>query len=65
MATKKTNGIAAAPRMNAEQKAYQAEDDLRTIRRAAEIQSSKGRMSAVQKHANLQIAALKVVAKRK
>jgi len=40
---------------------WQAEDDLRTIRRAAEIQGSKQRMSAVRKLAIREQDALKRV----
>lgn len=49
----------------AEQKKYQAQDDLRTIQRAAEIQSNAGRMKAAQKEAANQMAALGSVAKKK
>lgn len=67
MTTKKSTSTrtAPAPRMSAEQRAYQAQDDLRTIQRATEIQADKKRMVAVQKQATSQIAALNSVAKRK
>lgn len=66
MVTKKTSTrVAAAPRMTAEDKKWQAQSDLRTIQQAAQIQADKGRMSAAQKEAANQIAALNSVAKRK
>jgi hypothetical protein len=66
MATKKSTARAVpAPRMNASDKRYQAQDDLRTIQRANEIQGDKSRMSAAQKEATNQMAALSSVAKKK
>lgn len=56
---------APAIRMSAMDKQYRAQDDLRTIQRAAEIQSDKGRMTAAQKEAQNQMAALSSVAKKK
>lgn len=62
MTTRKT---VSAPRISAEQKRYQAQDDLRTIQRATEIQSDKKRMGAAQKEAQTQMAALGSITKRK
>lgn len=42
---------------------YQAQDDLRTMQRAAEIQADKKRMVAAQKEAASQVKALQTVAK--
>lgn len=42
---------------------YMAEDDMRTLQRAQEIQSSKDRMSNVKSYANEQIKTLSKVAK--
>lgn len=64
MATKKSS-TASTPRLSAADKKYQAQDDLRTIQRASEIQADKGRMTAAQKEAQNQMAALSSVAKKK
>lgn len=64
MATKKSSTV-AAPRMSAESRKYQAQSDLRTIQEAATIQANKGRMTAAQKEAQNQMAALSSVAKKK
>ena len=47
----------------ADDKKWQAQDDLRTIQRAKEIQQNAARMSAAQREANAQMAALKSIAK--
>ena len=64
MATKKST-VAAAPRVTAADKKYQAQDDLRTIQRASEIQADKRRMMGAQKEAQNQMAALSSIAKKK
>lgn len=63
MATKKT----VSPRISASamDKKYQAQQDLRTIQTASEIQTDKRRMAAAQKEAQSQIAALSSVGKKK
>ncbi len=67
MASKKPSTARAvpAPRMTAEDKKYQAQSDLRTIQSAAQIQADKGRLSAAQKEAANQMAALASVTKKK
>lgn len=50
-----------ARRISAEERAYQAQDDLRTLTRAAEIQKDRSRMSAVTKHATAQVKTLQAV----
>lgn len=64
MATKKST-VASAPRVTAADKKWQAQSDLRTIQEAAQIQANKGRMTAAQKEAQNQMAALSSVAKKK
>lgn len=64
MATKKSSTV-AAPRVSAADKKWQAQSDLRTIQEAAQIQANKGRMTAAQKEAQNQMAALSSVAKKK
>lgn len=64
MATKKSV-VSAAPRVTAADKRWQAQSDLRTIQEAAQIQANKSRMSAAQKEAQNQMAALTSVAKKK
>lgn len=53
-----------APRLAAisEDKKWQAEDDLRTLQRAQEIQKSRSRLSAAKRIAKEQVDALKKVA---
>ena len=55
----------SAPAMGcmADDKKWQAQDDLRTIQRAKEIQQNTSRMAAAQREANAQMAALKAIAK--
>jgi len=65
MATKKSSTVSPAPRMTASDKKWQAQSDLRTIQEAAQIQADKGRMTAAQKEAQNQMAALSSVAKKK
>jgi hypothetical protein len=65
MATKKSSTVAAAPRITAADKKWQAQSDLRTIQEAAQIQSDKRRMGAAQKEAQNQMAALSSVTKKK
>ena len=49
--------------MLAQERQWQAQDDLRTLQRAAEIQGNKTRMTAAQREAKAQLAALSKVAK--
>lgn len=64
MATKKATSVAVKqPRMSAEEKRWQAQDDLRTMQRAAEISSDQQRMKAAQSEAQKQIKALQKVGK--
>lgn len=65
MATKKSSTVSPASRMAASDKKWQAQSDLRTIQEAAQIQADKGRMTAAQKEAQNQMAALSSVAKKK
>jgi len=66
MATKKastkSNAI-AAPRRTAEDRRWEAQDALRTIQRAQEIQKDKGLMSLVKREAQSQLNALSKVVK--
>lgn len=65
MPTKKTAAkTARAPSMKAQQDAYQAQDDLRTIQRAQEIQADPKRMGHAKAVATQQIAALTKVTKK-
>ena len=48
-------------KMSAQEKKWQAEDDLRTLQRAAEIRKDKGRLAAARKCAKEQMAALQKV----
>lgn len=61
MVTKKV----ATARITAADKKWQAQDDLRTIQRASEIQMDKSRMTAAQKEAQSQIASLSSLTKKK
>jgi len=47
------------PKLTAMDKKYQAEDDLRTLRRAEEIKADKKRVSEAKKIAKQEIKALK------
>jgi hypothetical protein len=59
-----TRGLVAAPRSNrAEERRWQAQDDLRTLQRAQEIQRDKSRMGLVQREARSQMEVLSKVAK--
>jgi hypothetical protein len=64
MATKKTSTV-SAPRVTAADKKWQAQSDLRTMQEASQIQSDKRRMTAAQKEAQNQMAALNSIAKKK
>lgn len=46
------------PRMSAEDRRWQAQDDLRTLQRAKEIQGSRARMAAAKKEATEQVRAI-------
>jgi hypothetical protein len=66
MATKKTVSRATSqPRMTANDKKYQAQSDLRTMQEASTIQADAKRMSAAQKEATNQMAALSSITKKK
>ncbi len=58
-----TTSMSLAQRKQEQQ--WQAQEDLRTLQRAAEIQSSPTRVKAAQHEAKSQIAALGSVAKKK
>lgn len=71
MTTKsKTTKTAAVPAMSmnrtaaAEQRAWQAKDDLRTIQQAQAIQNDRRRMAAAQKEAEAQVKALQSIRKK-
>lgn len=53
----------AAPRKSAEDRKWQAQDDLRTLQRAQEIQADKSRLQAAKVEVRNQMAALSKVAK--
>ncbi|MDZ4342302.1 MAG: hypothetical protein U1E51_07670 [Candidatus Binatia bacterium] len=53
----------AVPRMSAQDKKYQAEDDLRTLKRTEEIRSDLQRLKYAKATAALEIKALAKVAK--
>ena len=61
MATKR----ATAPRMSAEDRRYQARDDLRTLQRAQEIQKDKARVTAATKEAQTQVKTIQAVIGKK
>ncbi|CAB4194461.1 hypothetical protein UFOVP1254_71 [uncultured Caudovirales phage] len=61
--TKVSSGLSLADRKQQQQ--YQAQDDLRTLQRAAEIQKLAARVKAAQREAQSQIAALGTVTKKK
>lgn len=63
MATKKST--ISAPRVTAADKKWQAQSDLRTMQEASMIQADKSRMTAAQKEAQNQMAALNSIAKKK
>jgi len=65
MATKKVSSKAKAVRLNSlsDDKRWQAQEDLRTLQRAQEIQLSKSRVAAAQREANTQMQALAKVKK--
>jgi hypothetical protein len=46
----------ANPKMSKSEQDYQAEDDFRTLSRADEVKSDKGRMSGVKNHAKKTMA---------
>lgn len=52
-------------KMTTEEKKYQAEDDLRTLRRAEEVKMSKNRLEAAKVIAKQEIKALNKIQKRK
>jgi hypothetical protein len=63
-APKKAANVIAAPRVNrSEERRWQAQDDLRTLQRAQEIQRDKMRMGMVQREAKSQMEVLSKVAK--
>ena len=53
----------AAPRKSAEDRKWQAQDDLRTLQRAQEIQADRSRLNAAKTEVKNQMAALSKVAK--
>ncbi len=53
------------PTLTAEDKKFQAEDDLRTLRRAKEIQDSPSRLKAATETAEKEIKALNALKKTK
>ena len=55
---------AAAPRLSVQDKKWRAQDDLRTLRSAAEIQSDAARVQAAQSEAQQQMQALAQVVKK-
>jgi len=58
-APKKAANVVAAPRVNrSEERRWQAQDDLRTLQRAQEIQRDNSRMTMAQKEAKAQMAVL-------
>lgn len=63
MAKKRANGIAAAPRMTAEDRSWRARDDLRTLTQAQEIAADKARLAAAKREATKQQQSLSRVAK--
>lgn len=58
----KSSGVMCGGPSAAEQKRWQAEDDLRTLQRAKEIESDRARVSAARKVANDQVKALNGIA---
>lgn len=62
MAKKTSSGAISARRMP-EEKRYMAQDDLRTLQRAQEIQSDRKRMAACKTEARMQMASLSKAAK--
>jgi len=64
-APSKAEVIIAAPRMDADEKKWRAQEDLRTLQRAKEIEANRSRLAAAQKEAKAQISVLSSVTKRK
>lgn len=60
-ATKKPAKRKSAPRRSAMDKQFEAEDDLRTLRRAEEIKARPGRVTAARRIAKKEMEALKKV----
>jgi hypothetical protein len=58
-------GKPVVQRMTAQDKKWQAQDNLRTIQRAAEVTSNAARLKAAQAEAAQQVAALNKVVKPK
>lgn len=56
--------VRPASSMRAEEKKWQARDDLHTLKRAAEIQSDPSRMKAAKSEAQQQMKMLQTVAKK-
>lgn len=54
--------MAGTRRISAQERAWRTQSDLDTLTRAAEIQRDRSRMTAVQKHAQKQVANLQKVA---
>lgn len=52
-------GYSGAPISSADQARFNAEDDLRTLHRAAEIRGDRGRMAGAGKHAKMLMKAVK------
>ncbi|WP_298962264.1 hypothetical protein [uncultured Methylobacterium sp.] len=52
----------ASRKMTAQEREWRAQDDLRTLTQAAQIQGDRSRLSAVQKHAAEQVRSLNKVA---
>lgn len=63
MATKPTPKAVARIRVSAEERAYRARDDLRTMQQASQIAADPKRMKAAKTEADNQIKALTKVAK--
>ena len=59
-----SRAVAAAPRLTAQDKKWRAQDDLRTLRSAAEIQADAARVKAAQSEAQQQMQALARVVKK-
>lgn len=64
MATKKTNVVAARPRLTAQDRRWEAQDALRTLQRAEEIMRNKPLLAAAKREATQQVKALTAVTKK-
>jgi hypothetical protein len=61
MATKSPAKASVMVSMGSQEKKWQAQDDLRTLQRAREIEANRTRLAAAKREADAQLKALKQV----